>query len=419
MKNNNLIEERDERTRRRKKAKRKMDSIIGLGYHDEDKHVMSLSVNLSKLSDKRIRLLDEGYIDNGFVIKKGTMEKFLNGQNQYVRGVEMDEDGNWTYTDVLNITDDFVGTVNLGHMDFATFPFIIGEWRKSDLTLVDVENDRKALDVDLHLDEDSVFVSELKRQPYDIGVSAEFYYHVNEEDTNNLTEMLGYWMPVLDEVYIFAYGLVGECGNVNSSGLELTKEMEMPNKKKDLAEIIEIEELDAEAQVDEEALELSEAEEIEIEPTVDEEEPTEEANDVQESETEEEEAVEEESEAELSSEEVVVEEAMEESFGSDEDEDEEADDAFAEVLANVTALTEQIAELNNTIAEQTQTIVSLKQSNRKLQKKLASERDKKEKFFESAKDISVELLPNENKKKEEEKELAADRNYLYGDGIGE
>lgn len=415
MNNNNLIEERDERTRRRKKTKRKMDSIIGLGYVDEEKHVMNLSVNVSKLSDKRIRLLDEGYIDNGFVIKKGTMEKFLNGQNQHVRGVEMDEDGNWRYTEVLNLTDDFVGTVNLGHMDFATFPFIIGEWRKSDLTLVDVENDRKALDIDLHLDEDSVFVQELKRQPYDIGVSAEFYYHVNEEDTQNLSEMLGEWMPVLDEVYIFAYGLVGECGNVNSSGLELTKETEMPNEniKTDVLN----EELGIDIEVIEEEIELSEpADEIEIEPT---EQAVEEADEAQEAELSEDAPAEEETEAELSSEEVVVEEAMEESFDSDEDEDEEADNEFAEILSKVASLTEQITELNNTIAEQTQTIISLKQSNRKLQKKLASEKDKKEKFFESAKDISIELLPNEGKQKEDNNELVADRNYLFGDGIGD
>ena len=87
---NDLIEKRDERTRNRKKVKRKMDSIIGLSYHDEDKKVMSLSADAIKLADNKARLIDEGYIDNGFVIKKGTLQKFLNGQNQYVRGWEFD-----------------------------------------------------------------------------------------------------------------------------------------------------------------------------------------------------------------------------------------------------------------------------------------------------------------------------------------
>ena len=218
-----LIEKRDERTRKRKRMKRKMDSIIGLSFHDKEKKVMSLTVEPQKLADSKARLIDEGYIDNGFVIKKGTLEKYLNGENQYVRGWEFDGE-EWHQTEVLNLNSDFVGTVNLGHMDFSVMPFILGEWTKDDLTLVDIENDRKALDVNLHLDEDSVFIKELKRQSHDIGISAEFWVHQNDEDTENLSETLGYYLPVFDEIYIFAYGLVGECGNVNSSGLELKGE---------------------------------------------------------------------------------------------------------------------------------------------------------------------------------------------------
>ena len=71
-----LIEKRDERTRKRKKIKRKMDSIIGLSFHDKDKKVLSVTVEPQKMSDSRARLIDEGYIDNGFVIKKGTLEKY-------------------------------------------------------------------------------------------------------------------------------------------------------------------------------------------------------------------------------------------------------------------------------------------------------------------------------------------------------
>ena len=140
-----LIEKRDERTRKRKKMKRKMDSIIGLSFHDKDKKVMSLTVEPQMLSDSKARLIDEGYIDNGFVIKKGALEKYLNGQNQYVRGYEYDGEA-YHQTEVLNLTSDFVGTVNLGHMDFAQMPFILGEWTKDDLTLVDIENDRKSLE---------------------------------------------------------------------------------------------------------------------------------------------------------------------------------------------------------------------------------------------------------------------------------
>ena len=407
-----LIDKRDERTRRRKKVKRKMDSIIGLSYHDKDKKVMSLNAEAIKLSDNKARLIDEGYIDNGFVIKKGALEKFLNGQNQYVRGWEFDGE-HYRQTEVLNLNSDFVGTVNLGHMDFATMPFILGSWTQDDLSLVDIENDRKALDVTLHLDEDSMFVKELKRQPYDIGISAEFWVHENVEDTEALSETLGYYLPVFDEIYIFAYGLVGECGNVNSSGLELNKkETEMPNEKTNIEDI----ELGLAEQTEEaEQLEVSvdtEAIETEVQ-TLDAETeteipPTEES-------TESTEAEEAGAESEDDVEEAEVEEAEEEDSESDEDEGEE-DTELTETLAS---LQKQIETLTNTINELTAQNVALKKSNKKLSKKLQTERDKVDDFKKTVKGLSVELLPNEDKKKEETKKGAIDLAYYRGDGISE
>ena len=425
---NDLIEKRDERTRNRKKVKRKMDSIIGLSYHDEDKKVMSLSADAIKLADNKARLIDEGYIDNGFVIKKGTLEKFLNGQNQYVRGWEFDGE-HYAQTEVLNLTSDFVGTVNLGHMDFATMPFILGTWTKDDLTLVDIENDRKALDVTLHLDEDSMFVKELKRQNHDIGISAEFWVHENVEDTEKLSETLGYYLPVFDEIYIFAYGLVGECGNVNSSGLELKKETEMP---KEMTNIEELElgmvgteevaeeptelEVEVETQAIETEIELDAETETEIPPT--EEEKSEEA--AEEAETEEdseasEEVSEEAEEAEEEVEEAEVEEVEDEESADDEDESDE-DDPLTETLAS---LQRQIETLTNTVNELTEQNVALKKSNRKLSNKLQNEKSKKEAFIENVKGLSVALLPNEEKKEEAKKEKATNVAYYSGDGISE
>ena len=124
---NDLIKQRDERTERRKKYKKKVDSMFNLSYKDDEK--MSLSMNIKKLSDTTIRLLDEGaivgdeYID--FIIKKGTLQKYMDGRNEYLP----------------NLEEGFVGSVNLGHMDFATFPFIIGEWTKADLSLVDIDDE--------------------------------------------------------------------------------------------------------------------------------------------------------------------------------------------------------------------------------------------------------------------------------------
>ena len=407
-----LIEKRDERTRKRKRMKRKMDSIIGLSFHDKDKKVMSLTVEPQMLSDNKARLIDEGYIDNGFVIKKGALEKYLNGQNQYVRGYEYDGEA-YHQTEVLNLTSDFVGTVNLGHMDFAQMPFILGEWTKDDLTLVDIENDRKALDVTLHLDEESVFIKELKRQSHDIGISAEFWVHENEEDTENLSETLGYYLPVFDEIYIFAYGLVGECGNVNSSGLELKGEP----MEKDKENIILTDPKDEE-ELGVEEVELPTTEE----PTAEEDSVVEETEDNEPAEDEAEVAEEaEEAEAEESTEgeEVEGEETAEEDGDEvEDDEAEEIEDADEEELAIVTELREQIQTLTNRIAELEDANAKLKKTNRKLSAKYQNELDKKAKFKEELKGLSVELLPDEDKKPKEEK-VTVDKNYYHGDGIGE
>lgn len=411
-----LIEKRDERTRKRKRMKRKMDSIIGLSFHDKEKKVMSLTVEPQKLADSKARLIDEGYIDNGFVIKKGTLEKYLNGENQYVRGWEFDGE-EWHQTEVLNLNSDFVGTVNLGHMDFSVMPFILGEWTKDDLTLVDIENDRKALDVNLHLDEDSVFIKELKRQSHDIGISAEFWVHQNDEDTENLSETLGYYLPVFDEIYIFAYGLVGECGNVNSSGLELKGE-----PMEDVKDIILEEPKDEEMELGVEEIELptdAPSDEM-IEETAEEAVAETEDNEPADDEAEvAEEAEEAEAEESTEGEEAEVEEAVEEDGDEDnDDEAEEIEDADEEELAIVTELREQIQTLTNRIAELEEANAKLKKTNRKLSSKHQSELDKKQKFIETLKGLSVELLPDENKKPTEEKVKVLDKNYVK-DGIGE
>ena len=407
-----LIEKRDERTRKRKRMKRKMDSIIGLSFHDKEKKVMSLTVEPQKLADSKARLIDEGYIDNGFVIKKGTLEKYLNGENQYVRGWEFDGE-EWHQTEVLNLNSDFVGTVNLGHMDFSVMPFILGEWTKDDLTLVDIENDRKALDVNLHLDEDSVFIKELKRQSHDIGISAEFWVHQNDEDTENLSETLGYYLPVFDEIYIFAYGLVGECGNVNSSGLELKGE-----PMEDVKDIILEEPKDEEMELGVEEVELPTTDEPQemIEETAEEAVAETEDNEPADTEDEGEETEEAEEESEEESDEAEAEETVEED--GDEDDGDEAEDTDEEELAIVTELREQIQTLTNRIAELEEANAKLKKTNRKLSSKHQNELDKKQKFIETLKGLSVELLPDEDKKPKEEKIKVMDRNYVR-DGIGE
>lgn len=383
---NDLIDKRDKRTRQRKEKKRKMDSLISLSKENEEKNVKTLSASVAVISDtdQTARLIDEGFCDNGFVLKKGALEKYLNGENEYVTGWEM-KDGSWQRTEVLNLTDDFVGTVNLGHKDFATDPYILGEFKKSDLTLVDIENDRKALDIAVRLDEESMFVKELRRQPYDIGVSAEFYYHIDWEATEALEADYGMYIPVFDEIFIFAYGLVGECGNVNSSGLEL-KGVTMKDETNITEQVIETAEDNTE--------ELIGEAEVEIEPTIG---------------TVEDEPTTEEPEAEENSEEGTTEETED----GDEGETDEADE-LTEVLSVLKGLNDKVAALSKELKALEETNASLKKTNRKLSGKLQKELDKKEQFKAAAKGVAAELLPEETVETEEPKVTKRSR-----DGIGE
>lgn len=385
---NDLIKQRDERTERRKKYKKKVDSMFNLSYKDDEK--MSLSMNIKKLSDTTIRLLDEGaivgdeYID--FIIKKGTLQKYMDGRNEYLP----------------NLEEGFVGSVNLGHMDFATFPFIIGEWTKADLSLVEIDDERKGLDVNLRLDSESMFVKELERQPYDIGISSEFYYHVDWDST----DAIGYL--VIDEVYIFAYGLVGECGNVNSSGLELKGESNMTKEQleelKAKMETPETEaeetELSAEVEVEEETIEETELNADEASEDTTEEEPVEELS------AEEEVPAEDvDGEAELS----VSEEAEGEEVDEEVSEEAESEEAtYEDVEAFISELQEQVASLSAENAE-------LKKTNNRLQKKLKAEKSKKDEFVSKFASVAKTMGVSETETHEQSKVT----DYVYGDGIGE
>lgn len=179
-----LIKDRDKRTAKRKLKKEKFDSMFSLAA-DTDAN--------------SIRLLDEGMVTYGdgspyFYIKKGTLANL-----------------------VENMRDDYVGSINLGHMDFARFPFILGTWKKKDIKLVDIGNGRKGLDVTPHFDNDSMFIKEMKRLPYDLAVSAQFSAHMDLAATEE------YGVEIIDEIYPkdFNFAIVGEPGNVNSAGLRL------------------------------------------------------------------------------------------------------------------------------------------------------------------------------------------------------
>lgn len=178
----NILDERDKRTIYRKIAKKNFDKEISLSVSD---------------TGQRVRLLDEGMVVDSaggplFYIQKGTLASYYN-----------------------SLADDYVGSINVGHMDFSTFPFLLGQWTKKDLHLVDIGDGRQALDVDLRLDYENYLVKTLQASPYDVGVSAEFTFHINEEASKRLG------VEILDAIFIRDFAIVGECGNVNSSGINL------------------------------------------------------------------------------------------------------------------------------------------------------------------------------------------------------
>ena len=208
----NIIKEIERRYAIRKKAKKKFDSVINLAVSGgKESRVVSLSADLK---GQTVRLLDEGMVvdANGiplFYIKKGVLQAFYDA-----------------------LPRDYVGSINLGHMDFASFPFLIGQWTKEDLSLVDIGDGRKALDINLRLDENSVFVRELRRNQYTVGVSAEFSYSIDYESSELLR------LEVLDSVNIKDIGIVGEAGNVNSGGVHLKMKGETEMKSNILEKLL-------------------------------------------------------------------------------------------------------------------------------------------------------------------------------------
>lgn len=258
----NIIDERNIRTIKRKMKKKEFDDMITLSVPE---------------SGQTVRLLDEGMVVDSagnpwFYIMKGTLQKYLD-----------------------NLPDDYEGSINLGHMQFATFPIILGKWNKKDLSLVDIGDGRMGLNVNLRLDNDSLLVKELRRMPYELGVSAEFSFSVNEE----YSEM--YQLEILDEIFIKDFAIVGEAGNVGSSNItlkgdtkvnvkELLQVLHTEEEPKDITDLNNL--LDKALSTEEVAEEVTEEETEEVEETSEEEvtEETEEVSEEAETETEEAEA---------------------------------------------------------------------------------------------------------------------------------
>ena len=360
-----LLKDRDKRT-----AKRKMD-----------KKAWDKQFDLSADSKNSIRLLDEGmvtYSDGSplFYIKKGTLSKL-----------------------VSEIKDEYVGSINLGHMDFAHFPFILGTWKKKDLTLVDIGDGRQALDVVPHFDYDSAFVKELKRLPYDVAVSAEFRCHIDWE----LTERYG--VEVVDEIYPegFNFAVVGEPGNVNSAGLKLALKGENMSLE-ELSAAIESRETTSIADLTA-LLDDSSAEQVDL--GVEPEEAKETVEEVAEAKEAEIEPVEEQAETEET-----AEEAQEAAVEASEPEAEEI--TLESVMADVQALREQNESLTAQVEALNERVESLTAERDEARESLAAAQETERNFLEKFKKLSLVSTAIPKPKKEAKVETKA----AYTDGFG-
>lgn len=324
----NIIEERDENNIKRQKFKKKFDDSINLSAENE------------------YRLLDEGVVVSGedtvrFIIAKGTMEKFYNGDNKYLP----------------NIDDEYKGFINLGHDDFYANPIcLIGEWSKKDLELVDIGGERKGLNVDVKLYDWHPYTQIIHNLPYTIGLSAEFYGHIDFEKSDTIGEI------VYDEICITDFAVVGYGANITSNGINLT---EGENMKKDELKVLQdaLSEMKSASEA-EEVKETGEA----LEPEKLDETTEEENSDVEEE--------------------------------PEEEETEEVD--LSEILSAINTLTEKVSELT--------------EENSQLRTKLEAKDNEIRTFAEKFESLSVSLNPDFKGEKKEE--LSEDRYDGFNDGIG-
>lgn len=360
----NLIKDRDARTKKRQRAKEKFDKQITLSLNNEGDNKVMLSANTN---GDTVRLLDEGAIvtasgDLDLYIEKGAIEKYVNGENEYLD----------------NLTKNYEGTINIGHNDFATFPFIVGTWKRDDLTVVDNGEGRHGLDVDLHLNSAHPLVQALRVQDIPVGVSVEMYLHFDEDSSEALN------VPIVDEIFIADFAIVGECGNVGSSGSVDLQGVKMDKPVENIEEAIENDVLEEVAEENEMPVDVEEAEE-EVEET-------------------EETAIEEEETEETEEDESVEEEVADEADGEESEDEEDALTVAEETI-------ESLKSENEALKEQ---VEALKKSNKKKDNKIKEYAERSAEFTKKFKGLSVSMGITKEVKKEVSHKL-----YASGDGIGE
>lgn len=183
---------------RRKKGKAFYDNAITLSSVDKENHYVSVNLSSDYVENKPTRLIDEGAItyedgnDIRLYIKKGAVQAFYD-----------------------SLSSDYVGYINLAHIDIASLPLNLGTWTKDDLTVVDIGDGRKGLDVNVKLNRELHIVQDLLKQEIPLSISAEL------RGTLDLESSFKFNAPFYNEIEIAGFSVVANPANVNSTGENL------------------------------------------------------------------------------------------------------------------------------------------------------------------------------------------------------
>lgn len=183
---------------RRKKGKAFYDNAITLSSVDKENHYVSVNLSSGYVENKPTRLIDEGAItyeggdDIRLYIKKGAVQAFYD-----------------------SLSSDYVGYINLAHIDIASLPLNLGTWTKDDLTVVDIGDGRKGLDVNVKLNRELHIVQDLLKQEIPLSISAEL------RGTLDLESSFKFDALFYNEIEIAGFSVVANPANVNSTGENL------------------------------------------------------------------------------------------------------------------------------------------------------------------------------------------------------
>lgn len=183
---------------RRKKGKAFYDNAITLSSVDKENHYVSVNLSSRYVENKPTRLIDEGAItyedgdDIRLYIKKGAVQAFYD-----------------------SLSSDYVGYINLAHIDIASLPLNLGTWTKDDLTVVDIGDGRKGLDVNVKLNRELHIVQDLLKQEIPLSISAEL------RGTLDFESSFKFNAPFYNEIEIAGFSVVANPANVNSTGENL------------------------------------------------------------------------------------------------------------------------------------------------------------------------------------------------------